>query len=163
VKYYNILAAAGGLIIGSALLTAAVAQDRHQGPMGAGMSFAELDHNGDGLLDAEDLDQHRDARFADIDTNGDGEVSEQEFVAEAVRRATERAAAMFARLDADGDGSLSRDVLQMREGGRGDHMLSRALERFDANGDGGLSEDEFAELQEQMGKRMGHARGRRHN
>ena len=139
-------------MIGAVGLGAGVAEAQdHRGP-GPRMDFATLDADGSGEIDASDLEALRQARFAEIDTNGDGKVTQEEFVAHAAARSSERAAEMFARLDADGDGSLSRDALESR--GRG-NMGERLIQRADADGSGGVSQEEFDAAMERFAERRG--------
>jgi Ca2+-binding EF-hand superfamily protein len=81
--------------------------------------FARLDKNGDGVVDAKDIEAAAAERVAfgtqrflkRFDANGDGKVSKEEFE----RFAKER----FARLDLDDDGKITEADLPPRMRGRG--------------------------------------------
>ncbi len=139
-------------LIGAICLGAGIAQAQDNRGPGPRMDFATLDADGNGEIDAADLEALRQSRFAELDADGDGMVSEEEFVAHAAARSSERAAEMFARLDADGDGMLSRDTLQSR--GRG-NMGERLLRRADTDNSGGVSEEEFDAAMERLAERRG--------
>ena len=81
--------------------------------------FAQLDKNGDGVIDAQDLETAANERLAfttqrflkRFDTNGDGKVSKDEFERFARKR--------FAKLDLNDDGKITEQDLPPRMRGRG--------------------------------------------
>ena len=133
----------GAAMLLAAGLTAAEAQPRHGG--GQMFDFEATDLNGDGLIDAAELEALAATRFAEIDADGDGLVSAAELTAHGEARAAEaraeRAERMVARRDSDGDGQLSAEEMAP-EGDR----LARMIERLDSDGDGAVSEAELAEM-----------------
>ena len=103
-------------------------------------SFEELDTDGDGVVSAEELAAHADARFDSMDTDGDGVLSVEEITAMIEAEASSRAARgverMIERLDENDDGVISED--EMPERGQ-----SRLIEHLDEDEDGVISSDEF--------------------
>ncbi len=155
-------------LIAGLFLTAAAVPLAAQGPGGPGghdgegrhPTFEMLDADGDGKVTQAEIAAFRAGRFAEVDTNGDGVVTLEEFTAQAVARATERAAEMFARLDADGDGALSRDALEAR-GALGPVDEGRMFARLDADGDGAVSLEEFEAMKERRAEMHRHREGGR--
>ncbi|MEL6648001.1 MAG: EF-hand domain-containing protein [Pseudomonadota bacterium] len=104
------------------------------------INFEEVDRNADGLLTAEELQAHREARFKQTDTDGNGVLSRAEIEARMLANQDERRVKfldrMFDRRDANADGQLSLDEMVSGQTGK---MFDRA----DANGDGQISKAEF--------------------
>ncbi len=105
--------------------------------------FEKVDSNGDGFLDAAEIQASRDAKFAEIDTNDDGALDEAEMTAhrekwEAKRkdRAEKRRAKMMAKADTNGDGLLQKEEMTGK-------VVERMMERLDKDGDGRISKDEM--------------------
>ncbi len=145
----KILLASTMIMLGAGVATA---QDQR----GPGMDFETLDVDGSGEITTEDLTALRANRFAELDSNGDGVIDQEEFVAAQTARSEERATRMFDRLDADGDGTLSRDVIESRgRGGMGERMISR----FDEDNSGGISAEEFEEAKARIGERRKGGKG----
>ncbi len=148
---------AGLFLTAAAVPLAAQGMGGPGGPEGEGRrpTFEMLDADGDGKVTQAEIEAFRANRFAEVDADGDGVVTLEEFTAQAVARATERAAEMFGRLDADGDGTLSRDVLEAR-GPRGPMDEGRMFARLDADGDGAISLEEFEAMKERRAEMRGH-------
>ncbi len=104
---------------------------------GRGVTFADIDANGDGAITQDELKGLRDARFAAADANGDGQLSLEELTATARERAQTHASRMLSRLDANKDGALSLDEMPKPR------RAGKMFDRIDANGDGAISQDEF--------------------
>ncbi|MEO1536802.1 MAG: EF-hand domain-containing protein [Pseudomonadota bacterium] len=140
----RILVASTMIVLGAGV---ALAQDQRN----EGMTFENLDVDGNGEITSEDIAAMLDSRFAEADTDGDGSLNKDEFMAAQAKRAEERAAQIFERLDADGDGVLSRDVIENRQPGR---MGERMISRFDEDNSGGISAEEFEEAQSRFFERQ---------
>ena len=139
-----------------------------RGPMGphGGFEriFMQIDTDGDGKITLQDVEAWKAAQPKVEDSNADGKISAEELaapmIAEATRRAQERAARIVAELDTDGDGLLSAAELAQRplagpmsgpsgfgEGPDGGGFskapdLGRLFQRLDADGDGVVTRDE---------------------
>lgn len=158
-----------------------------KGPRGAAMGpafdldriFAEFDMDQDGSISAADIEAWKAAQPRVEDTDGDGKISADELaaprIAEATKRANDRAAGLVKRLDTDGDGLLSAAELAAgpgiggaREGRFRGHMghgmgpsggpgIEAMLQRLDADGDGAVSREEaetaFARMKDRMENR----------
>lgn len=160
------------------LSTAAVGQQRPgNGPMGpqGGAAFerifAEIDADNDGRITKEEVEAWKAAQPKVEDTNGDGKISAEELaaprIAEATKRAQERAARMVAELDTDGDGLLSAAELAQRpmggpEGREGKGPdLTRIFDRLDADKDGAVTREEAQKAMAAMHDRAkGHGKER---
>ncbi len=126
-----------------------------------GMSFAELDADGDGQITAEEYAAARAAQLEGLDANGDGLISAEEIadyqlrLAEAAIRA--RAERLVEMLDVNGDGLL--DAAELAASPRPVVMLRLpAFERLDADGDGVVTEAEFEAAQQRRGAGRGEGR-----
>ncbi len=139
-----------GLMIPTALVLPAMAED---GPRGPQMIFENLDLNGDGAVTLEEMEGAREARFAQADANGDGVLDRDELIAGGSERMARGIDRMLERADTDGDGAVSpEEMAEMRPGRRGPEAI---FERFDADGDGSLTQSEFEEAAEAMRERRG--------
>ena len=139
----------GAILLGFSL-SAAPAALAQGGPGDRGVSFEELDADGDGVLTEAEMQAHRAARFAAMDTDGNGSLSATELTAAAEQRKSKRADRMIERVDADGDGEVSRKELAslgQRKGGRG-------FEQLDADGDGTVTKAEFEAAKEKRRAQM---------
>lgn len=155
------------------LSTAAVGQQgtdmgpgRHAhfgGGFGGGFEriFAEIDTDKDGKITLAEVESWKAAQPKVEDGNADGKISAEELaapmIAEATKRAQERAARMVRELDTDGDGLLSAaELAQGRVDGPGArHDPARLFQRLDADGDGVITRDEAAKSMARMhGDRM---------
>ncbi|MEO0750986.1 MAG: calcium-binding protein [Pseudomonadota bacterium] len=107
---------------------------------GGGLTFEEVDTNADGLLSAEELQAHREARFATTDTDNNGALSRAEIEARMLINQDERRVKfldrMFDRRDANADGQLT--LAEMAS-----DRTVQMFERADENGDGLISRAEF--------------------
>ncbi|TCD06521.1 EF-hand domain-containing protein [Erythrobacteraceae bacterium CFH 75059] len=148
---FTFFLAAGSLA--AAASTVAAAQPAERAPQTreaaiaqAERAFAALDANGDGVVDARDMETRRQQMFARLDTNGDGVVSRAEWDAAAAQRAQR-----------GGDrraGAGPRGRWAQREGATGltrEQFVAAATARFDradANRDGTVSADERRAVRE---------------
>lgn len=91
---------------------------------------AAIDANGDGIITAEEVIAHRDARRLEreqrrlqrYDRSGDGVVTVEDYVAAHAER--------LARMDADGDGVITREEMhEARKGMRGGRGMHRGGSR----------------------------------
>ncbi|UWQ78235.1 EF-hand domain-containing protein [Leisingera sp. S132] len=147
VKFIALIVAAAGMTAGSAALA------KGFGHHGAGMSFEEIDADGNGEVSKAEIEAMKDARFAKADADGDGKLTLEEMQAHAQARASEHAAHMLERFDKDGDGALSKDEMpQPRRAGR-------MFDRMDADGSGGISKEEFEEARARHGGKRWHGHG----
>jgi Ca2+-binding EF-hand superfamily protein len=112
-----------------------------------GMSFSQLDADGNGELTQDEMRARGAARFATVDADGDGFLTVEELEAAGSERAKKRSARMMKHLDADGDGKISQEEMQNRDKG------GRMFGRIDADGNGTVSEEEFAAARDKMKKR----------
>lgn len=145
-----------------ATATLATAQERRpdggrEGGMPVRMNplFAALDTNGDGVIDAKEL-ENASAALKKLDRNGDGKLTEDE-----VRPAfggregrggpgggnVDEIVARMLQMDKNGDGKLSKDELPERMVGM--------MERGDTNHDGFLTKDELVVLARAQAQRGG--------
>lgn len=148
----------------AALSTAALADrgmngEGKGGPMQILMEkFDEIDADKDGKVTQAELEAHRAARFTAADTNGDGALDAAELdafvLAEMQARAADRSARMLERMDANADGKLGADELP---GGQGD---GRGFAMVDADGDGAITKVEAEAAMTKMAEhRGGHGKG----
>ena len=100
-----ILMVLAGLLVASTAPAVALAQ-------GAARIFERMDRNGDGVVEAAEVQEMRAEMFGKLDADGDGFVTKAE-TEEAKGRFRERLTGsrqtLFERSDADGDGKVSRD------------------------------------------------------
>ena len=115
------------LFLSAAIMTGLATQSIAAGDQRGGprINFEEVDRNADGLLTAEELQAHREARFKQTDTDGNGVLSRAEIEARMLANQDDRR-------DANADGQLSLDEMLSGQTGK---MFDRA----DANGDGQIS------------------------
>ena len=110
---------------------------------------AMLDANENGLIERNEIESAKNAKFATIDTNGDGGLSMDELYAYREAKRVERRARRFARQDVNGDGLIGPEEFQSRR-------MSR-FDRMDLDGDGQITAEHWAS------QRNGDRRhGRRH-
>jgi len=157
------LALAGTAVVGVAASHDKSGMGRHMdgfmGERGAMMPFEEIDADSDGKITAAELKAHADARFGAADTNGDGLLDADEMqarmLAQAATRMQERSARMIEMMDSDADGKLSAAELQAgpRKGDRFERMMSR----LDTDEDGAISR---AEMDAAKARRAEHRDGR---
>ncbi|MEL6508840.1 MAG: EF-hand domain-containing protein [Pseudomonadota bacterium] len=144
----------GAIILGASLAAAPMAI-AEGGPGARGISFEELDADGDGTVTEAELDAHRAARFAAMDSDGNGSLNAAELAAVAEQRKADRVARMIERIDTNDDGELSAEELAaMRDKRRGG-----GFERMDADRDGSISQAEFEAAQDKRRAHSGHRRG----
>jgi Ca2+-binding EF-hand superfamily protein len=151
------------------LVAAVLAATGAAAQTGAAGGFLErLDTNGDGTVDAAELESARRDKFRRADEDGDGYLTagEMDRLVDArgdllrarrgglaggiARRRMPDADDALARLDADGDDRVSEGEFVAAE--------NPLLERLDANGDGAISRDEAERAADRMRERV---RGRR--
>lgn len=120
------IAVAGVLVTG-----VATASDKHERGQHGGFH-----KNGAHKMSEIDRDVMRHEWFASVDLNNDGFISEEEFVAAAVKRAEAGARAVFTRMDSDNTGEISAEQFNAlaeqraeRFAERRDAMRDRAKER----------------------------------
>ncbi|HEX6994955.1 MAG TPA: hypothetical protein VF339_12490 [Gammaproteobacteria bacterium] len=145
------------LVLAAAVLAASSAAAQ---PRASGGFLERLDTNGDGVVDAAELESARRDMFRRADEDGDGFLTEREMgrladdrgdvlrarrggpAGRIARRRAPDAGEALGRLDADGDGRVSEAEFVEAE--------NPLLERFDANGDGAISRDEAQRAGERM-------------
>ena len=129
-----------------------------------GMTFTDLDTNGDGNIDQMEfdtamgmMDGMTGMTFADADTNGDGNIDQMEFDTMSSMMMNDSSAAgdaltvvgpdgaplmVFADLDADGNGTIDENEFNAAMEMSGSTMTG-TFSDFDTDGDGTLNEDEY--------------------
>ncbi|MFT4151749.1 MAG: hypothetical protein QM656_16230 [Paracoccaceae bacterium] len=146
--------------------------EKGPGPRGMGPGFglermfAQLDADKDGKITRAEVDAWKAAQPKVEDTNGDGKISADELaaprIAEATRRANERAAELVKQLDTDGDGLLSAAELAQgpalgpQSEGPG---FDRIFDRIDADKDGAITLPEAEAARDRMMDRARDDRG----
>lgn len=85
--------------------------ERH-GKMGRIGMLRQLDADKDGTVTLDEFLKPRSDSFAELDKNSDGALNAAELSADMQQRAGQRQRMMMARLDADGDGSVTKDEFQ---------------------------------------------------
>ena len=94
-----------GLLVASTASAAALAQ-------GGARAFERMDRNGDGVVEAAEVQELRAEMFGKLDADGDGFVTQAE-AEDAKARFRERISgkrqSFFERSDADGDGRVSQE------------------------------------------------------
>jgi hypothetical protein len=93
----------------------------------------QFDTNHDGRLSPDERRAAGHARFQEIDTNHDGFISHDEAMADAQRRAAERAERLFKTADTDGDGKISQTEFDAA----GEKLHERMEKRFHRGGPDG--------------------------
>ncbi len=144
-----------GVLLAAAAVTATGALAMGPGKERHGMSFEELDTDGNGEITQAEMEEHRAARFQQADTDGDGKLSLDEMQAQARQQADARAKRMMERLDADEDGFLTAAEMPMRQ------RMGKMFDRVDADGNGAISQAEYDEAHARMKDRhmKGHGHG----
>ena len=155
--------AVAGTVAALSLQTAAAEDNRgdkgHRGGMGQhGLSFADLDADGDGQLTKEEFAAAKLVWLEKHDADGDGALSPDEAHAAIMARLTAVASNMteswFERLDSDGDGLIGADEMdKMRSGDRG-------FEHTDSDDDGMISEEEFNRMKDKGKNKRRRHRGK---
>lgn len=112
--------------------------------------FAAADADGDGFLTPQEMQAQRGGKRAARmlerhDTNGDGTLDAAELEAAGDTQGAKRGARMMDRLDADDDGKLSLAEMSERPG------AGRMFDKLDADGNGSLSASEFASARQHGG------------
>ena len=113
--------------------------------------FNRYDANGDGVLDADEVEVRRVAKDKapsegrEMDTNGDGLVHKNEFVAAGGNKFDKEE---FSKYDANGDGVLDADEMEARAADVNKFLMrARAMfDKLDTNGNKLLEKDEIQEL-----------------
>ncbi len=136
--------------------TAVMAQDspqrgadmtREQAETRAANSFARMDTNGDGLLNAADGEARQRARFDRIDADGNGSISFEEFAALRENRAERRGQRAERRGDRAERGERrggERMAMRGRRGGQdGPNLAALMRQNADTDGDGSISQAEY--------------------
>lgn len=153
--------AAAALIASGSTAVLATAHDRDDRPGRDGpatMIFERFDLDGNGEVTREEATRAAAQHFAEADTDGDGLLSAEELAAHAEARQAERRAArmaersarMLERHDADGDGMLSLEEMTAREG---EDRLERLFAHLDVDEDGVINQAEV----ERMASGRGHS------
>ena len=135
-----------------------------------GMTFAEMDKNGDSVLAKDEVQGRVLARFDQLDTDNSGTLSSDELSALRKGRAGKNGKrATFAEMDKDGNGELAKEEVWgrlsanfdqldtdksgtlssgelsvLKKGRAGKHHKRATFAELDADGSGTLSESEFA-------------------
>lgn len=114
--------------------------------------FARADADGDGFLTKAEILASRDGERAQrmierLDTNGDGQLDANELQKAGEDRRMRRADRMLDRLDTNDDGKLSQTEMSA---GRDPAKL---FDRLDADNNGSLSAEEFAKARNMRGQR----------
>jgi Ca2+-binding EF-hand superfamily protein len=120
------------------------------------------DTNGDGMISADEIRAHQQARFAQMDANHDGQLTRDEMGPPTVpgdgqrpgmmnneRREAmrdQRQAQMLQQMDSDHNGTVSEEEFAGFEGHR---MMT-----LDTNNDGQIDQDELQAMQRAMPNRM---------
>ena len=107
------------------------------GPERQKPTFEQLDADSNGELTTAELEAMGKKRFTEVDTNGDGLLSAEEMAAHQQARIAEYTAKMIEKFDKDGDGQLSEAEMPERPG---PHKL---FEKADTDGNGSISKAEF--------------------
>ena len=129
----------GSLLLSTVLLASAVEAQSDRAPNRGGL-FGALDRNGDGKIDADEIDLAV-ASLRKLDKNKDGEITREEMGFSFQRgggQSTRRGFQGFASLDKDGDGKISKEEAPER--------MKERFDRMDANGDGFIDKKEQEEI-----------------
>ncbi|MGD9471303.1 MAG: EF-hand domain-containing protein [Novosphingobium sp.] len=129
--------------------------------------FAQMDANGDGVINDADREARKGARFDALDSDGNGVLSREEFAAGQGMRGHGKGkddmgrgkhdqmrghgGKMMERADANGDGSVSKAEFDAA------HMAM--FDKADANGDGMVTDKERRAAFKQMRARVGDRTG----
>lgn len=114
---------------------------------GKGMTFEQLDANGDGQITRQEGQAIAQARMAMADTDQDGFLSAAELEAQGSERMKKRVSKMLERMDTDNDGKLSADEMARPE------RAAKRFERADTDGDGAISKEEYENASRHMGRK----------
>ncbi len=139
-----------GCLLGAAPL--AQACDPMHCPSHGGVSFQEMDKNGDGAVSKKEFDAFYNARFKELDANRDGKISADEMGAvdrNKMGKSDVNFEHRFDEVDINGDGVLSRDEAEI-----GMPMIFARFDEFDTNKDGKISKDEMATGMKKMHENM---------
>ncbi|MBL1437219.1 MAG: EF-hand domain-containing protein [Rhodobacteraceae bacterium] len=113
-----------------------------------GLSFEQIDANGDGALTMEEFQAQAGIKFSESDTNGDGQLDVEELMAAAERERGRMIERLMERMDANDDGMLSMEEMAPRDSGR-------FFEKSDEDGNGEISQAEWDAAKDKM---RGHGR-----
>lgn len=100
---------------------------KKHGKMGRMMMLKKLDADKDGTVTLEEFLKPKSESFAELDKNSDGALDASELTARMQEKAGQRQRMMMARLDADGDGKVTKDEFEKssQRGWRGKHRGHR--------------------------------------
>lgn len=110
----------------------------------AAAMFGEIDADGNGEITQAEVKTHAEARFTAADTNGDGALDAAEMQAARTERGGKKSQRMLEKYDADKSGALDAAELEKAANDRGGKGGDRRMKRMDADGDGKLT---MAEMQ----------------
>lgn len=136
-----------------------------------GQMFSQLDTNGDGKLDKDELAAakakaqpgSKEAQFLDsLQVDSDGSITKQEFQDQAKQYFQQMRSQdggqmgqrLFSKLDANNDGKLDQDELSSMASRTG-QSTSDLLKAMDSDGDGSVSQSEFQNYMSQMYNKNG--------
>jgi Ca2+-binding EF-hand superfamily protein len=143
------------LIMAGCLVCAAplaLACDMGQPGAAGGMSFKEIDKNGDGVISKQEFDAFHSAHFKEMDANKDGKITREEMDAMHKKMADKCDVSYetrFDEVDINHDGGLSKDETEI-----GMPMLFKHFDEIDTNKDGKLGKDEVNDYMQKMHDKM---------
>jgi len=147
-KAFSLIVA--GCLVGAAPLVQAC--DPMHCPGHGGVSFQEMDKNGDGAISKKEFDAFHSAHFKELDANHDGKLTADEMHVvdkNMMGKCDVSFDARFDETDINGDGALSRDEAEI-----GMPMLFARFDEIDTNKDGKIGKDEVAASMKKMHERM---------